>query len=1198
MYRLPPGAWKKLTIGLVAVVAIMSVAAFSVTPVAGVGGGLAPSAPGSTTGVSATHTTSPSTAASAPAKSTHQAPSLSGRAKQVLETAASYGVPASAVYLPDFNVPSNPSLSNGHVRLTYTGGPAPMGIGEFGLENQSGAITPYVLNTKSVWGTFSPTNLGVLYFDTANPQLYGVQLNAVDVNVSLFGTPDYQFWTQNVVTYNIQNGTLQFEDNVWNFSSPASYLSPNVFYAHGPNGTQVGTTFYYAYSAPIHVPYPFSVTLQLNTALINGRNAVFFNYTVSHGGVTRTGSYDYVIFNSIVGNEVAPASMYQANGAQYNPLGLTNDFELIMGGPGGGSSTNIVSGTATMDLTYWDAATMSYEAVPSAYNVGGETGETVAGAAVSWITNVTTGMPEAQIDVGASIVQGLWNVSNSVGSAPQTTSTLTLLLDPSNAFLFLANSSAGVNATNAQWAPTASTGTVVSGVISSITYMLNPGTYSYLAELTGYNLSTGFITLAAGSHAFASITLSPATNNNIYTPLYAFSNAQLGALAISGTGSGSNHYVLPNTQGTLLNATFGVVNDYTYPVFDGVFIVNTTDFVDISAPPLSYLAPFSGPYSYFYQHHYGFPSTNNLQMQFFEVQNLTLDNSYQISGWASYYVEEYSMPLFSVYSNVLFWNSSYDYVMFNTFNTQSLALTLFGGGHDKIVSNFINETAVKAPNPQNFPPYTFPLMGLLLDQNGTVIVNNYFGVSYSNSEPAIMPTFSIYTDAHALFTTNTWDVPLVPGIENIIGLPGISGNYWGNYGTPSNPFGVIYTDGGLITYGGDASALTYLPLNMVTFTETGLPAGTMWGVTLNGVVANGTAHAGTSSLVLYQENGTYPFSIGSVSGFGQSVSSGKLVVSGPTTQVVSYAYASVTTDTMLQNYTYLPFFDNVTINVVNAPISTRTVTLWMEISDSLTGSTCAFASENTSIESGITTYSFAITPIVIGTQALLNCPLLTLHAAMLKTYVSVYGVMNTTTPQTTSIILGATSVHLLSPSTSVSTGNVSFMAYYSAQYVQSVRILVTSPQGAVVFNSSLAWASPTVPTTAVWYAATPGVYSWNVTVVTSYGTSSAVGFLTVISSGGTVYQNTTVYSNGSLFKGLNAGASGTILLVVGLIIGMIVALLLARSMMATPKSTPAQAWQQQQSTPTPTNQCSVCNRSFATPEELKEHAKTEHGISS
>jgi hypothetical protein len=234
---------------------------------------------------------------------------------------------------------------------------------------------------------------------------------------------------------------------------------------------------------------------------------------------------------------------------------------------------------------------------------------------------------------------------------------------------------------------------------------------------------------------------------------------------------------------------------------------------------------------------------------------------------------------------------------------------------------------------------------------------------------------------------------------------------------------------------------------------------------------------------------------------------------------------------------------------------------------------------------------------VIGTQALLNCPLLNLHAAQLTTYVSVYGVANSTS-QTTSIILNELALSLLNPSTSVSTGNVSFTAYYTAQYVQSVEIIVSAPTTPVVlFNASLAWASPTLPTTAVWYAANPGVYPWVLTLVTSYGVLSIHGDLTVISSGGTVYQNTTVYSNGSLFKGLNAGASGTILLVVGLIIGMIVALLLARSMMATPKSAPAQAWQQQ-STSTPANQCSVCNRSFATPEELKEHAKTEHGISS
>src|SRR5579875_3198891 len=120
MYRLPPGTWKKLTIGLVAVVAIMSVAAFSVTPVAGIGGSTLPSSSSTAPGAAVA---SPSTSSSSPSVShatNTKAPTLSGRAEQILKTAASLGVPARAVYLPDFNN-LNPTLTNGHVHLTYLG---------------------------------------------------------------------------------------------------------------------------------------------------------------------------------------------------------------------------------------------------------------------------------------------------------------------------------------------------------------------------------------------------------------------------------------------------------------------------------------------------------------------------------------------------------------------------------------------------------------------------------------------------------------------------------------------------------------------------------------------------------------------------------------------------------------------------------------------------------------------------------------------------------------------------------------------------------------------------------------------------------------------------------------------------------------------------------------------------------------------
>jgi hypothetical protein len=62
----------------------------------------------------------------------------------------------------------------------------------------------------------------------------------------------------------------------------------------------------------------------------------------------------------------------------------------------------------------------------------------------------------------------------------------------------------------------------------------------------------------------------------------------------------------------------------------------------------------------------------------------------------------------------------------------------------------------------------------------------------------------------------------------------------------------------------------------VTFTETGLPSGTSWGLTVDGI-----QHTSTTMNVTFNEaNGTYSYSVGSASGYGPSPSNGTFLVRG------------------------------------------------------------------------------------------------------------------------------------------------------------------------------------------------------------------------------------------------------------------------------------------------------------------------------
>lgn len=74
--------------------------------------------------------------------------------------------------------------------------------------------------------------------------------------------------------------------------------------------------------------------------------------------------------------------------------------------------------------------------------------------------------------------------------------------------------------------------------------------------------------------------------------------------------------------------------------------------------------------------------------------------------------------------------------------------------------------------------------------------------------------------------------------------------------------------------------IRFTPVNgtvdAATFTETGLPVGTSWSVQLNGL----TEDSVTNSILFQVVNGTYAYTVGHVSGYTASVSSGSLTLKG------------------------------------------------------------------------------------------------------------------------------------------------------------------------------------------------------------------------------------------------------------------------------------------------------------------------------
>lgn len=817
-------------------------------------------------------------------------PTVNPVANEALAQARAAGVPSTDVFVP--RASASPaqvaqSHSQGHVTPLYGGNnPAPIGLADFGLSadpNGNGSVVPSILNTPSVLATFAPNATGIqpLYPFSSTPDGYGVQLNSVTTSINLFGNATYSFWTQNVVEYLAQSHELILVTNVWNFSGPS--LSSNAIYAHGPYGQQVGTTFYYSeYPILTGVTYPFSIDLWMNNSLVGGRNAVNFTVALNESGTTSVFPYDYVVFNSTA-NTSGPvaASQYTANGYQYNAFGLTDDFEVILGGPGGGSQANLYAADANFTLQYWNTTSSSYQAVPSAFSYGGETGETVTGAYVGW-QNASDGAPYGVVRTGPPMLVGLWNATGAPGLGQ-----VDITVSPENAFLFF-----GPNWTSnftqgdlPYWAPQETTNT----------FWLAPGTYTYAAILSDYTPVISSITVSLGTNTIT-VSLALNTAEGIYTPLWAWNNGQFAAISSGGAGTPSDPYQVYNAQTTPMLSIFGTWNDFAFPVFTGVFFFDTSASVVLSnMSNLLTTMPYPGISA----------NTDALGYVFYNVSNVALVNSTNISGWYdSGLYNPVAYPAFAgnYYAtfSVVLWNSSGNLIDNNTFETQSGGLTVYGGSNNTVFGN----TFTMAPFPY-FPGPVSPLnlsLGLQETESGDLIYNNAFDTSTT----AVTEPFDLYSGA-PIVPVDTWNItptpaatvnhatnfPDFPLTGTIVGNATQGGNYWWDYGSTSNPLGTLpYTEvvsgQSQIFTGGDYWPLVPPPTvtYALTFSETGLPSGTHWAVHVQGVSYPGT----TSSIQVLVQNGSYPWYLVAVTGYHGAPANGTAVISGaPVTVLIAYS---------------------------------------------------------------------------------------------------------------------------------------------------------------------------------------------------------------------------------------------------------------------------------------------------------------------
>ena len=254
----------------------------------------------------------------------------------------------------------------------YSSEPAPMGIGDFGV-GQAGK--PYTYSTPQFLANFSWKSLNIIYGGDSE---FTDQLNVV-LQFAQGGTT-YAYWIQDVAFMNSSSGEIEFENNIWNFTTSSLCLSNSALSGNGTVYTYSGCEGYYAaeaFSQPgadEFMPSPGDFSLLVRSYLsASGVPEVAFEYW--DGATSYEVTYDNVVWPWATA--VTTDNNFYVDGNATAPSGNFYDAELTLGGPGGGAATAAASGTdASSRLLYWNGH--NFEAPRSVWNFGSDTAEAIS----------------------------------------------------------------------------------------------------------------------------------------------------------------------------------------------------------------------------------------------------------------------------------------------------------------------------------------------------------------------------------------------------------------------------------------------------------------------------------------------------------------------------------------------------------------------------------------------------------------------------------------------------------------------------------------------------------------------------------------------------------------------------------------------------------------------------------------------------
>jgi len=283
--------------------------------------------------------------------------------------------------------------------------PEPTGISTFGLNNKSGVVTPYTIESTDIVGVADIASIQA--YNASAPAINDtvsgatLQMNSLLV-VNELGGSQQVYWVQDTPDFVTSTLQVSWADNIWNASvsgilGNSTVTSQDGGYVYSfPNFGSTG--YYYSFqSSNSSYSLPLKLALVESETIVSGVGVqVQMGVQVLGNGSAPSQAVNWFDTATIHDPAVQSASFYVSGNATA-PDGLFYETELVFGGEGNGEATFFNQMTASLGLFYGNSTAGQQTAYPTYYTFGGNTGETADNLQVSYLADgfasVSAGTP-------------------------------------------------------------------------------------------------------------------------------------------------------------------------------------------------------------------------------------------------------------------------------------------------------------------------------------------------------------------------------------------------------------------------------------------------------------------------------------------------------------------------------------------------------------------------------------------------------------------------------------------------------------------------------------------------------------------------------------------------------------------------------------------------------------------------------------